>query len=243
VLDDVLASVDEPHVERLIEMLYAETLKFRHAIITTHYRPWKEKLRWGWLKHGECQFLELMRWTAADGLRLIHSVPDVESLRTLLAAQPPDPQLVASKAGVILEAALDFLTLLYECSVPRRPGGTYTLGDLLPSISSKLRQSLRVQVQTGKDGSGAAIYKDIPIGPILDELSRIMQVRNVMGAHFNELSFTLLDSDALGFGRTVLELIDALADPAIGWPRSQKSGSYWATAGETRRLHPLKRPT
>ncbi len=43
VLDDVLASIDKPHVERLIEMLYAEATKFRHCIITTHYRPWKER--------------------------------------------------------------------------------------------------------------------------------------------------------------------------------------------------------
>lgn len=47
VLDDVLGSVDEPHVERLIEMVYSEALKFRHCILTTHYRPWKQKLRWG----------------------------------------------------------------------------------------------------------------------------------------------------------------------------------------------------
>jgi hypothetical protein len=52
VLDDVLASVDEPHVDRLIEMLYDQAVTFRHCIITTHYRPWKEKLRWGWLQNG-----------------------------------------------------------------------------------------------------------------------------------------------------------------------------------------------
>jgi len=34
VLDDVLGERDEPHVERLIEMLYAEAVKFRHCVIT-----------------------------------------------------------------------------------------------------------------------------------------------------------------------------------------------------------------
>lgn len=244
VLDDILASVDEPHVDRLIEMLYAEVIKFRHCIITTHYRPWKEKLRWGWLKNGQCHFVELTKWTAVDGLQLIRSLPDVERLRKLLAEAPPDPQLVCAKAGVVLEAALDFLTQLYECSIPRRAGGRYTLGDLLPSVNKKLRAALKVEVLTGAGTGGAgATYKSVALAPMLDELIRIAQVRNVMGAHFNALSFALLDSDAVGFGQQVLLLMDALTCPTEGWPKSSKSGSYWATSGETRRLHPLQQPT
>lgn len=176
-------------------------------------------------------------------MTLIRSVPDIEMLRTLLAATPPDPQLVSAKAGVILEAALDFLTLLYQCSIPRRPDGLYTLGELLPAIDKKLRAALRVEKPSGTDASGAVTFTSHPLGVYLDELSRIAQVRNVMGCHFNKLSFDLLDSDAIGFAQHALSLIEALADETSGWPKSDKSGSYWATSGETRRLHPLKRPT
>lgn len=242
VLDDVLASVDEPHVERLIEMLYSEALKFRHCVITTHYRPWKEKLRWGWLQNGQCQFVELTKWTTANGLQLLRSIPDVARLRQLLAEAPPDPQLVCSKAGVILEAAFDFLTLLYECRVPRRLDGRHTLGDLLPSLNKKLRDSLKVEVLCGSDDGGVPLYNTISLTPILEELSRIAQARNVFGAHFNSLSFDLLEADAIGFGQQVLLLMDALTDPDAGWPRNAKSGSYWANAGESRRLHPLQQP-
>ncbi len=242
VLDDVLASVDEPHVERLIKMLYDEAAKFRHCVITTHYRPWKQKLRWGWLQNDQCQFVELTKWNAVNGLTLVRSVPDMERLRLLLAETPPDPQLVCSKAGVILEAALDFLTQLYECSIPRRAGGLYTLGDLLPALDKKLRTSLKVDVLKGTDTSGAPIYNTVPLAPYVDELTRIAQARNVFGCHFNELSFDLLDADGLVFGQQVLELMSTLTDVDAGWPRSSKSGSYWATTGETRRLHPLKKP-
>lgn len=242
VLDDVLGSVDEPHVERLIEMLYAEALRFRHCIITTHYRPWKQKLRWGWLQHGQCQFVELTKWTSSQGLALTRSLPDVERLRQLLAETPPDPQLVCAKAGVVLEAALDFLTQLYECSIPRRANGLYTLGDLLPAVDRRLRQALKVDAITGHDAAGKAVYTTTSLAPMLDELSRIAQARNVFGCHFNTLSFDLLDRDAIGFGGQVLSLIDVLADPHAGWPRNGKSGSYWATAGETRRLYPLQKP-
>jgi hypothetical protein len=242
VLDDILASVDEPHVERLIEMLYAEAIKFRHCAITTHYRPWKQKLRWGWLKNGQCQFIELTKWTNKNGLTLIKSVPDAERLRLLLAEAAPDPQLICAKAGVILEASLDFLTQLYECSCPRRQSGLYTLGDLLPCINKKLRQSLQVEVMS-KDAAGAVTYTAVSLTPIIEELHRIAQVRNVFGCHFNELSFELLDSDAIGFGQNVLALIQTLADPEAGWPRSDKTGKYWSNSGETRRLYPLQQPT
>ncbi len=243
VLDDVLASVDEPHVERLIEMLYSEAIKFRHCIITTHYRPWKQKLRWGWLQNGQCQFVELAKWTPSSGLTHIRSIPDIQRLRDLLAESPPDPQLVCAKAGVILEAALDFLTLTYECSVPRRQGSLYTLGDLLPAVDKKLRQALRIEVLTGKDAIGAATYKSVNLVHLLDELTRIAQARNVFGCHFNELSFDMLDADATAFGEQVLELMDVLTDDEAGWPRNSKSGQYWATAGETRKLYPFKKPS
>ena len=224
-------------------MLYSEAIKFRQCILTTHYRPWKQKLRWGWLQNGQCQFLELSKWTNQNGMTLLRSVPDVERLRSLMVESPPDPQLVCAKAGVILEAALDFLTQLYACSVPRRPGGLYTLGDLLPSIDKKLRNALQVEVLAGKDASGVPIYQTNSLTPILNELICIAQARNVFGCHFNALSFELLDSDALGFGQKVLELIENLADAEAGWPRNSKSGNYWANSGETRRLHPFQQPT
>lgn len=242
VLDDVLGSVDEPHVERLIELLYAEAMKFRHCLITTHYGPWRHKLRWGWLKNGQCQFIELARWTNHDGISMIRTLPDVERLRLLLSEKVPDPQAICSKAGVILEAALNFLTILYECAVPRKAEDRHTLEDLLPNISGKLRDALRVDVLVNVDAGGAKQFKTLPLAPFLNELQRIAQARNVFGCHFKELSFELLDADAVGFGKQVLMLMDVLTDADAGWPKNDKSGEYWATSGETRRLYPLKKP-
>jgi hypothetical protein len=222
--------------------LYTQASKFRHCLITTHYRPWREKLRWGWLKNGQCQFVELSKWTTAGGICTVGSVPETERLRALLSAAPPDPQLVCAKAGVILEAALDFLTQLYECKVPRRPGGRYTLGDLLQAIDKRLRETLAVDVLASAAPGASPSYTTTPLKGILEELTRIAQARNVFGCHFNDLSFEMLDQDASTFGQQVLSLMDLLVDEQTGWPRSQKSGSYWATSGETRRLHPLKQP-
>lgn len=205
VLDDVLGSVDEPHVDRLIEMLYEESKNFRHCLITTHYGPWRHKFRWGWLRNGEVQFVELTRWSHSGGVTTVRSLGEVDRLRMLLAEPVLDTQSVVAKAGVVLEAALDFLTLLYECPVPRKGSNEYTLGDLLPAIEKKkLRPALRVEVGRKDAGTGEMHYVEHRLETIINELEQIAQARNVMGCHFNTIGASLPDADAEGFSRKVL---------------------------------------
>jgi hypothetical protein len=243
ILDDVLGSVDEPHAERIIDMLYSVSERFRHTIITTHYRPWREKFRWGRLKPDQlCQFVELTGWALDGGMRMKSALPETARLKKLLEADDPDLQAICSKAGVMLEEALDYLTQKYECAVPRRHGAAYTLGDLLPAVKGKLKDNLRVDIVVPVADAEPTVTS-IELKPMLDALSLIAQTRNVMGAHFNTLSFELLDADALKFAKQVEQLADALVCPEHGWPSRDKSGSYWENGGGTRRLHPLKKPS
>lgn len=242
VLDDVLSSVDEPHVERVIGMIYEVSTQFQHTIVSTHYRPWREKFRWGLLKPDQvCQFVELTAWSLGQGLALSGSIPEIARLKTLLSDNPPDVQSICGKAGVILEALLDFLTLKYGCAVPRRPGSTYTLGDLLPAINGKLLAALKVESLDYSAGATPAISA-VELKPIIDEITKIAAARNVLGAHFNPKAFDLYPSDGINFAKEVEKLADAIICPDHGWPTKDKSGSYWANGGETRRLHPLKKP-
>jgi len=242
ILDDVLGSVDEPHVDRVIEMIYEVSAKFRHTIVTTHYRPWREKFRWGWLKNGQCQFIELTSWRLADGMRFTTSMPEVDRLRTMLGQSDVDAQAVCGKAGVLLEAMLDHLTLKYGCAVPRRAGDAYTLGDLLPAVDKKLKTALRVEVRDCSVAPPVTTH-EITLAPILDELNRIVQARNAFGAHFKTIALELPEADAITFAREVEKLADALIDPDHGWPGNNRSGSYWRNSGDTRRLHPLQKPS
>lgn len=237
VLDDVIASVDEPHVDRIIEMLYTISQKFAHCVLTTHYTPWKEKYKWGYLKHGECQFIELGKWSWEEGIISFGTRLRIERLREQLSATLPDVQVVCATAGVILEALLDFLTLQFNCYVPRKRTKP-TLGDLLPPINKKLRQALRVEVYDEAGG----LSRTIQLGPILDKLEKLVQLRNIMGAHFNQLAFELQDKDGLNFAQLCLDLADAVVDSEYGWPGSDKSGEYWSNSGKSRRLYPLKQP-
>jgi energy-coupling factor transporter ATP-binding protein EcfA2 len=240
VLDDVVASVDEPHVDRIIEMVYDVSQRFAHCLLTTHYLPWREKFRWGYLKKGECQFIELGGWSWADGIVTSKSTPRIEILKSHLAAALPEPSDVCASAGVILEALLDFMTLRFECAVPRRRTKP-TLGDLLPAINKKLRAALRVEVHDTPIAVGATA-PTVQLGKILDKLEKLAQLRNIMGCHFNQIAFHLSGKDGIEFGKLVLELAEALIHPEHGWPGSDKSGEYWTNSGKSRRLYPLKQP-
>lgn len=238
VLDDIIGSIDEPHVDRLINLLYEESEQFLHCVLTTHYRPWKEKYRWGLLRHGQCQFIELRPWTPASGVA--HgktSLTPVAELGKLLADDPPSPQLLCASAGVVLEAMCDYLTLHYECAVPRRKGKP-TLGDLLPPIDKKLKPVLQIERKQA-DGS----YLQVDLGVIFDELQQMPAVRNVFGCHFNDLAMHLPEQDAIKFAQLVHQAAEALCCPDEGWPTMEKAGSYWATRSETRRLHPYRKPS
>lgn len=238
VLDDVLGSIDEPHVDRLIEMLYAESKKFKHTLITTHYQPWREKFRWGWLKNGQCEMMELGVWDAKTGIASakLSQAPLID-LRQHLTASPPSIQSACATAGVLLEAICDYLTVRYECDVPRKKG-RLTLGDLLPKVcEKKLVAALRVEVK-GADGT----YVEVKIGEKLKALNEMAQLRNIFGCHYADLAHHLPQKDALEFATLAHEVGTALICDDEGWPGSDKSGSYWATRQETRRLHPLKKP-
>ena len=79
--------------------------------------------------------------------------------------------------------------------------------------------------------------------PTLDALQDIVQVRNAAGAHFNEIAQHLPEDDGLSFARHVEALFDLIVHPEHGWPDSDKSGSYWKNAGDSRRLYPLRKPS
>jgi hypothetical protein len=139
-----------------------------------------------------------------------------------------------------LEFLLDFLTELYECAVVRKARNEWTLGDLLPAIDGKLCKVLKVETP---DPATPGVFVTKELKPILDELKRIAQTRNKLGAHFSKLAFdTVSEADGRKFATHVLELADLLVHPQHGLPRNDKSGSYWACAEEKIRLHPLKRP-
>ncbi len=237
VMDDILGSIDEPHVDRVIELLYAESQNFLHTLVTTHYQAWHFKIRRGQLRNANCQLVELGSWNSGQGVSIIDNGRSLlQILETCINDRSNEPEPIASHAGHLLEQLGDFLVTKYECSIPKRVYGN-TLNDYLDGLKAKFIQHLKVNVKQS-DGT----YLEYEVQPLLDELKNIYQVRNTSGAHYNEMANHMPVADIVRFGELVVELGHLLICPDNGFPNRLTQGSYWSTTGETRQLHPLKRP-
>lgn len=239
VLDDVLTSIDGPHLDRFMKLLHKEAATFKHVIVTTHYRPWRDRYRWGKGPIANTQMIELGPWTLETGLSIGEFLTAIEELRKSLSVGPFDRQVVASKAGIILESLLDFLTLKYRCWVPRNPSGDHTLGELAQGIDSKLAKELRSRKPLTK---GAA-KTETGLKPLIDAATEQGWVRNTVGCHFNSLGSEVTDTEVKSFGNQVLGLADALICPYChSLPTKRPSGSFWQCGCGELELTPLVYP-
>jgi hypothetical protein len=67
ILDDVVTSVDEPHVDRFMAMLLGEAPHFSRLILTTHERAWLDRYR----DSDDVAIIELGEWTLERGVQVI----------------------------------------------------------------------------------------------------------------------------------------------------------------------------
>jgi energy-coupling factor transporter ATP-binding protein EcfA2 len=67
ILDDVVTSVDEPHVDRFMDMLVREAPRFSRLILTTHDRAWLDRYR----NSESVGIIELGEWSLKSGVRVL----------------------------------------------------------------------------------------------------------------------------------------------------------------------------
>ena len=239
VLDDVLTSVDGPHLDRFMRLLHDEAPNFNQVIVTTHYRPWKDRYRNARGPASKTQVIELRMWSLEWGVQSDEAVTAIKELRACLAAPKMDRQAVASKAGIQLESILDFLTYHYGCKMPRQDDPNYTLGALAMGIDSKLGKLLK----TMTPGASGLPKVETILKPLIDDLTAKAWIRNRAGCHFNNLGSEITDPEIKEFGVKVLALADVLvcAD-CEAFPERKPSGSYWQCGCGKVELHPLIQP-
>jgi ABC-type transport system involved in cytochrome c biogenesis ATPase subunit len=248
ILDDVLMSVDESHLDRFIDMLHDVSSSFSHVLITTHYRPWRDRYRNHRAPTSEVHFIELRNWSIEKGIRLQNGKNAISELREVINADYFDRQKIASLSGTTLENLLDFLTVLYQCRLPRKAKNDYALRELLDSFSAKLQKVLKVQhlekdTTTGKIIEGKYL-KEVEIKPIIDRIKELSAVRNQVGAHYNFDGSLVNDKDVTEFAELTLELAETMSCPDTGaFPDRDKSGSYFETKSGVVRLNPLREPS
>ncbi|MGO9084516.1 MAG: AAA family ATPase [Candidatus Sulfotelmatobacter sp.] len=240
ILDDVLTSADEAHVDRFIEMIHEE---LKHPLlITTHYRPWRNRYRFAKGPALQVQLIELLPWSQQRGIRHTKTKLEADDLKEALAKEPIDRQAVASKAGVLLEAVLGHVCFLYECKLPCKVSGNYTLGDYLSGIDSKLRKLLKSITIAQDKKSGQQTETTMEIKALLDAIDSTTWIRNLVGAHFNMEGMDVSDAQILQFGAATTTLLDALICSGCGELPKKNTGSFYSCGCKTKQLHPLTSP-
>lgn len=243
VLDDVFTSVDTAHLGRIIELIDSECDHFAQLFIFTHNRNWRDRYRFNQAAGNKAHLLELHRWTPSRGVshtRTNLELTDlVELLNKFTAGEPDvDRQELASRCGILLEAILSHLSQHYQCKVPHKPDGEYTLGDLISGCQT-LMKVLHVQRVEEAQLKGKSTDGQPPEG-IMDAFKKLCElafIRNQVGCHFNLAGADIADSDVEQFGEATVFFARLLVCEHCGEvPRSDKSNFRQCSCKRTRLL-------
>jgi len=245
ILDDVVMSVDENHLDRFIALLHDEADNFAHIIVTTHYRPWKDRYKNNRAPASSVHFLELRTWSTQNGIRVFNGRIALDELRQMLTDESSfHRENIAAASGRILENLLDFVTLKFGCKVARKPKNDYQLSELLDGLSKDLLKNFKVEhLEKDVTGKYTSVIKQVDLKPVIDKLKALKAVRNQVGAHFNFDGSLVSDGDVEDFGNATVEFAELLICPECGaLPDRNKSGSYWETKTGSIKLFPLMEP-
>ena len=234
VLDDVVTSLDQQHLGRFIEILSNENQYFNQIIVTTHYRPWREKYKYYRQANANINLIELSAfWSLDQGIKSGQTHLPIEELEALTKEIPFNRQNAGSKTGIFLESMLDHIALIYGLRVPRRPEPKYTLGELKNSFLNNFMKTLKIKNNDSNIKS---------LSTIMNDLFQTMEpVRNTVGAHWNESGMDISDKEV----RAVLENTIKFGKMLIcskcgGLPQKKKTDCWQCSCGKTS-LYPLSK--
>jgi hypothetical protein len=214
VLDDALQSVDATIRLGVMEYVF-EQFKDWQLIITGHDRAWFVLLRALFSRRGRTLVERtISQWSFSNGIELAGGMRTrADSLREALARY--DERLSASATGILLEEIGQELSWRLESSVIRREEDRYTLGDLWPGVGKVLRStSLKDTVRA---------------------IDMRLDIRNLLGAHYNEWADGIPWSDIKTFAEDVLAVYETVyCTSCAGWIR--KSGKKFVCSCETTSL-------
>lgn len=237
VLDDVISSVDHVHTDRFMDVIYKYAKDFRQVIMTTHYRPLKDRYLYAKGPGANVQIVELLPWSLDKGIAHTKTQVKVDKLESLMASAQLDRESTASHAGILLESILDFVTLQYRCKLPRKAQANYALGSLIQGLESKLTNALKVTKADEK------LAPAVPLKDMIEKLASLTWIRNQVGCHFNIAGQSINDGDVRTFAQLTIELAKALICERCGeLPRRNRSGSDWECSCSNKHLAPLTIP-
>jgi hypothetical protein len=183
ILDDVLQSVDS--VIRIIFIEYLLTnFKEWQIIISTHDRLWLNQLRSSFRRNNHLfKEIEIFKWDFQTGLNIFEQNHKNQNSSLIKAFETKDSQLIASQTGLFLEYLCNILSMNLNLSIQRKIGDKYTIGDLWPSILKHFKKT--------------NLEKEVI------EIDKLLHIRNLLGAHYNEWAISLSNMEINNFASLV----------------------------------------
>jgi energy-coupling factor transporter ATP-binding protein EcfA2 len=194
ILDDVLTSTDAEHRVRFTKLLMNE-FKDYQILLTTHDRIWFDYLRDIQASCGVSQqFINkvIHRWSIDEGPDIREPEEERERLEQLIKGG--EPSQIASEAGRLLEHILQEMRYNLPLAVQAKRGERYEIGHLWPAFYRELRKEY-----TGFCNNAQSCIEALDIR---------WQIRNWVGAHFNDWAKGVSPNDAEDFGIAVADLFD-----------------------------------
>ncbi len=188
ILDDVLQSVDSIIRINFIEYLL-KNFKDWQIIITTHDRLWLNQLRSSFRRNNHnFKEIEIFKWDFLSGLNIFEQKSNLQNSTLKKALETKDIQLIASQTGLFLEYLCNQLTMNLNLSIQRKFEDKYTIGDLWPGVLKHFKKS--------------------SISNVVIEIDKLLHIRNLLGAHYNEWAISLSNQDVYNFANLVDEFYD-----------------------------------
>jgi hypothetical protein len=237
ILDDILTSVDQSHISRFLDILNDMKTDFSKIIITTHYRPWRDRYKYARSSSNNIQFIELLPWTFERGIRHTRTKLFLEELEGIAKSEPFDRQVAAMKAGIFLESLCDFLTIQYQCPLPRKAENEYTLGEFQGAFPGRFLKTLKIIQNPGSE------EKEFELQSLIDDIFSQSWIRNQVGCHFNINGQAISDHEVDSFLKSVIKLGKTMICDECGeLPRRKKEGAFWQCSCGKKRMLPLEKP-
>jgi len=218
-IDDIFTSVDNQHVQRVIDLLAVEAPNFLQVIVATHFRLW-----WDRCQNAQgIQRVMLGQWSASNGIAVQNMLRVLEQLQHAVSETVIDRQQISSKAGILLENVLSSLTIVYRRPVPATINNQNTLGDFHNACKKLIsKHSLAIQQDTNWNiDDSSESWQEVDVSTAFDRVGQLQFIRNQIGCHFNEPGTEIPDNEVRAFGEATVELVRGLTCPNCGFVASK----------------------
>ncbi len=186
ILDDVLQSVDSTIRLNFLDYLVKEFRDWQ-LIISAHDRLWLNQIRSVFRRNSHAfKEIEIYRWDFVSGPQILEIDNDEENNVLKEALKTKNTQIIASQAGLFLETICNKLSMNLNTSIQRKFEDKYTLGDLWPGIKKHFKKS--------------------ELNKTTEEIDKLLHIRNLLGAHYNEWSISLSNYEVNSFAENILSL-------------------------------------